>query len=199
MQYRDVKAKCTFCQKIVEDNQEKMVGCWDSPNDLTPTWKLDKDKTGRHWLWSAVSSDFNSGKYQDFYLCPEHNHPDYFHSAKDWAWEQFNKGVYVDFTNLVACPILPEPTEKWGARTPLPNEIPDISEADTQTKLPNTWQYQDPRLEGCLEISYAIVDMWDMDWSPFIVDQLELDSFPTPLELAEAMDKVAKRIKSLTE
>ena len=199
MDFRDVKAKCAFCQATVNGNQEKILGLWDSPDDLTPRWKLDKGRNERHWLWYAVSSDFDSGKYQDFYLCPQHNDPDHFHSVEDWAWGQFQKGIYVDFTELVTSPILPEPIEKWGARTPLLEQIPDIIEVNTQTKLPNSWQYQDPRLEGCLPISYAIVDTWDMDWSPFIVDQLELDSFPSPLELAEAMKKAAIRIELLTE
>lgn len=196
MEYGVVKVRCLFCESTVEGDQRLMAGRWDSPRDLVPRWKFDEGQPGKCWLWHGAGSP---EVHQDFYLCPRHNDPDHFHSAEKWAWVQLQKGIYVDFTDLVTCPILPEPEEKWGARTSLPDEVPDISEADIQSKLPNSWQYQDPRLEGCLDISYAIVDTWDMDWSPFILDQLELDSFPTPLELAEAMKKAAIRIELLTE
>jgi hypothetical protein len=141
----------------------------------------------------------DSGVYQDFYLCPKHNDPDRYHAAMGWAEHQFEEGVYVDFSDI-SSPLLSPEVEKWEIYRPtLPEQVPEVSDAEVQMKLPNRWQPEDPRLEGCLEVSYAIVGTWDTDWSPFLLDKLDRDSFPKPLELAEAMKKVVRRIETLTE
>lgn len=64
--------------------------------------------------------------------------------------------------------------------------------------LHNVWQAEDPRLRGCLEIAYIILDTFDSTHSPYLLDALELAWCWEPLLLAREMEKVARRIRRLT-
>ena len=75
----------------------------------------------------------------------------------------------------------------------------DLNDSEAGLELPDRWQIKDPRLQDLLDISYAIIDIFDSVYSPFSVDRLELDFLPLPLELAETMKKMAGRIEQLTE
>ena len=64
--------------------------------------------------------------------------------------------------------------------------------------LPNVWQGSDPRLHGCLDIAYMILDAFDFTHSPYLLDTLELAWSWKPLVLAYEMEKAASRIRRLT-
>ncbi len=196
MQYENVKARCLFCEAIIEGHQADMAGWWESPDDLTPRWKSNGQPVRRSLWYGAGSPE----KFQDFYLCSKHNDPHYYHAAMKWATEQLERGEYVNFT-------APEPTlptlelkERWEERRlSLPDKVPSTNEMANGEKLPNIWQLGDGRLEGCLEVSWAITDIFDATRSSVLLDYLELPDFPKPLELAEAMKKASKNIELLTD
>jgi hypothetical protein len=197
MKYREIGARCLFCQAIVEGNQEYLYGQWLTSKDLAPMRIVCEDRTGRNALMNGTGT--LDSDYQDFYLCPEHNDPDHYHAAMDWAEEQFQKGVFIDFSDISTAPLLSPQVKKWDdSDPPLSEQVPEVSDEDAHLNLPNSWQSRDPRLGGCLEISYALVDTWDAAISPFLADRLKLDSFPKPLELAEAMKKAASAIECRT-
>ena len=182
----------------MDGNQRDMAGWWDSPYDLTPQWLCEEERLGRHWLWCQGGNSWEPLR-QEFYLCPKHNDPDHYNTAVNWAWEQRDKGEVIDFTRLdLTLPIL-ELRERWEESRPfLPDSVPDINRIETSEKSPNAWQIKDPRLKGCVEISWTITDIFDGCQSPVLLDYLELSDLPKPLELAEAMKKAARNIELLT-
>jgi hypothetical protein len=85
---------------------------------------------------------------------------------------------------------------------------PKTLQEDTmiRKKLPNSWRLpaEDPRSPGLLEISWAISDSHDLaSGLQDIVRERELNPeiypFWTPLRLADAMEKEARRIREATQ
>lgn len=195
MEYKDVKARCLFCEVTAVGNQRSMAGAWQASDELIP-WRLE-EQSEPGWLWHGVGSPDN---YQDFYLCPEHNDPDHYNAAMKWAGEKLEKDETVDFTNLQAIPIAPldenVPMERRCFY--LPGLVPDLDETQNCEKLPNSWQVGDPRLKGCMELAWALDDIDKYSHSPFLLDHLRLLDLQNPLEVAEAMKKATRNIELLT-
>ncbi len=200
MEFKNVKARCLFCHAVVEANQEQMAGQWESPEDASPRWVFAEEGRGKGWLW-YVASDHNSNQ-QEFYLCPTHNDPHYFHSAMKWAHSQLGRGQSVDLTEIDSAPQLsPDSVEKWDySANSLLKRISNPNNTENQPLLPDNWQVHDPRIfgGGCLDISDAVVDIFD-SCGGLLLDIFDLPNLPKPLELAEAMEKAAKGIRLLTD
>ena len=110
MGYENVKAKCLFCNAIVEGNQRFMLGGGNLPgtSGRRPTWLNEKPE--HQWVWNGLTSR-HSGKEldQEFYLCPDHNDQAHISRAFKWTEEQLKSGKTLDFTNpLISLVLLPE-------------------------------------------------------------------------------------------
>jgi len=198
MRHGHTLVRCLFCRATVVSDHKRMFGWWYAPDDLTPKRRHGEDRAWSKWLWYGAGSP---EEHQDFYLCPEHNDRYFFHAAMGWAAKQLSSGTYVYFSDIQESPMLsPENVGRWVVPNfTLLDKVPDLSNSESSLELPNRWQIRDPRIHGCLDISWVITDVFDGTLSPLLLDALELDSQPPPLELAEAMKKVVQRIERITE
>ena len=100
MGYQNVKAKCLFCNALVEGNQRFMVSGYNLPGarGRCPDWL--KAKPEHQWFWSGLTSR-HKGKeiIQEFYLCPKHNDQPHISRAFEWTEAQLKSGKVLDFTN----------------------------------------------------------------------------------------------------
>ncbi len=77
-------------------------------------------------------------------------------------------------------------------------QVPDLGEVKCHEKLPNAWQAEDRRLEGSALVAWALDDVEKLSNSWDILELLELNEHPKPLELAKALKTVARNIELLT-
>ena len=64
--------------------------------------------------------------------------------------------------------------------------------------LTDEWQPNDPRIVDFLEMSWAMTDAFDYSHFPSPEDKEKASQEMKPLELAQAMERAAQRIRLLT-
>jgi len=91
MGYENVKAKCFFCDAIVEGNQRFMLAgrTLFGRRGSAPKWL--KEKPEHRWDWNGLSGYIDGVKKSyDFYLCPLHQSREHYQRAFDWAQKQID-------------------------------------------------------------------------------------------------------------
>jgi len=78
-------------------------------------------------------------------------------------------------------------------------QMQNAGQPEKQERLRNQWEPNDPRMNGCIELSGKMADILECAQSGSGMDNLKCEELYKPLELAEAMREAASKIELLTE
>ena len=94
----NVKARCLYCDNIIEGSRCYMAGGIASYLWGVPQW-LKAHTEERQWCWNGME--------QEFFLCPDHQTKEYFDAAFAWAKSQDKTGKITDFTSPLSILLVP--------------------------------------------------------------------------------------------
>jgi len=94
---------------------------------------------------------------------------------------------------VIACSVTNENKKQEGLL------MENVGQPEKQERLRNQWEPNDPRMNGCVELSGKMTEILACAQSGSGIDKPKCDELCKPLELAEAMREAASEIELLTE